>query len=97
MSIANTDNKGFLIAVVLVLALAVFSGSLRGKYSTGAAQYGTPTYGSHGDTCEEQCFYQRTICQENAQRVSNPIYRSQNYESIKFACTQEYKDCIRSC
>ena len=42
--IANADNKGFLIALVLVLALAVFSGSLRDKYV--ASGYATHPWGN---------------------------------------------------
>ncbi len=37
VNIANDTNKGFLLAVVLVLALAIFSGSLRDRYSSGYA------------------------------------------------------------
>lgn len=36
VTIAN-DNRGFLIAIVIVLALAVFSGGIRDNYSTGYA------------------------------------------------------------
>lgn len=42
VNIANDTNKGFLLAVVLVLALAIFSGSLRDRYSSGYAVASSP-------------------------------------------------------
>lgn len=49
VTIAN-DNRGFLIAIVIVLALAIFSGGIRDNYSTGYAglssDYG-PGYSGH--------------------------------------------------
>lgn len=59
--IAN-DNRGFLIAIVIVLALAVFSGGIRDKYAT-TGYYGSGDQsGSHQallgaeyDECSEIC------------------------------------------
>ena len=92
VKIAEENNRGLFLTVVVILAFAIFAGALRSIYAEteGYATYGRGNFGSNNN-CAKPCITERDMC-ARTQRQSLGSFRS--VSSIPTVCQSAYKDCL---